>query len=326
MTAIAGMFTSCSNDAIEIISTDIIDPNVKQVADVSITINPETAVGGFTGYVQNVDELKTLSTMMGSEPRLKVCMLLYKDGKLIEEKTDYAEKYNTKMTSHHQLEHGKYTVVGYSYIVTPKDGSYADYVWSIKDKENLSSLNFFTESGTGLRSVYAILGITVKDIEVSSNGKDYVVDVQPAGAVIYVISTNCKDIDMSIYDHTPDAFGVLYDRKVNSIDIRNNELLTSYENSEGNRRYWLARTTKTTMDSGTGSTFITACFIPTGDQVSKITFIPGYRYTTDDQQYYGPFGAQEYALDLKAGDEYLIEMNLKTGASKCQEFKNQKYQ
>ena len=173
-------FASCSNDDIPM-EEDV----TMKTFETTFKINPKTVIEPFT-WEFNSGELQTFD----EKYQLRVRLLLYNQvGDYIGEDIQKFPNYMVTMESSMQLQAGSYKAI----VITdlelkkpyPLGGDYVEEYWKLSDyKEgNLSKLKITSAGYTGGKN--KILGISHQNFTIAPNGINEVkIDVEPAGAII----------------------------------------------------------------------------------------------------------------------------------------------
>ncbi len=165
-------FTSCTNDEIEI------------GYNTTFKVNPSTVVAPFT-FDYKAGELESFNTNY----KLRVRLLIYnKDGILVQEATDYFSNYASLMNTTLSLSPGEYTAIATSDIVKMSNDKITLEYWTLHNHKNLSTTEIKDEGYIGGEN--RILGISKKKFNIKGLNDNIKIDIQPAGAVVYIMYRN----------------------------------------------------------------------------------------------------------------------------------------
>lgn len=287
-------FTSCSNDDISV------EKNI--VCKTIFKINPSTVIKPFT-FEYNPGELQ----IFDENYELRVRLLLFgQDGAYVDGDIQYLPNYNVTMTCNKQLEEGSYIAVVITDLKkksSSTEAGLANEYWTLNsDFENLSELKIQNAGYTGGKN--KILGISYNNFQINSGDMNEVkIDVQPAGAIIAVK-----------YDY-PHYF---YD--VKQIQLGTNKLVNEYIfNTDGsysviedvNSYYDDKRICVHHVDTYEGEACNHHYYNYYYVLPSKYNLKWLWSDTEEDFEDLYEFHSNPMTLDIKAGDEWLLGINLK---------------
>ena len=159
--AIAAVFTSCSNDEVEVSKS------------ITFKLNPATVVSNL--YERNAGDLTALSS--GSE--LVVTLFVYdENGALVNKSEKSFSAYTHMMNADVYLPAGKYTAVATTHVT-----SNVDY-WTFSGTDQLSTFQIKDNGYIGGKS--KILGLSVKSIVIDNDSETFNINIENAGAVALV--------------------------------------------------------------------------------------------------------------------------------------------
>ena len=169
-------FTSCtSSEEIEI-------NDIQSKYQAVFKINPSTVVEPFTWQIHE-GELSTIP----SGNKLRVRALIYDgNGVLVHEHSEQFSNYNVLMDFSAELEKGEYTLIAISDVINPNPGEgQTPEFWILGDCQHLNETKITSANMIGEQR--EILGVVNKKISISSVNNEYIIDIKPAGAVIYTL-------------------------------------------------------------------------------------------------------------------------------------------
>lgn len=159
--AIAAVFTSCSNDEVEVSKA------------ITFKLNPATVVSNL--YERNAGDLTALT----SGSKLIVTLFVYDENGILFNKTQNSfTAYTHMMNADVFLPAGKYTIVATTHVT-----SSVNY-WDFTGTEQLSTFKIKDNGYIGGKS--KILGLSIKSIVVDNNSETYNINIENAGAVALV--------------------------------------------------------------------------------------------------------------------------------------------
>ena len=165
--ALAGIFSSCTNDDITISRA------------ITFKVNPATVVENL--YERNAGDLTSLS----SGAKLQVTLYIYDEkGILVNKVNNEYSAYTHMMTSDIDLSSGSYTAVATSYVT-----SSVDY-WTFSGQDQLSTFKITDNGYIGGKS--KILGLTIKNFVIGNDSETININIENAGAVglVYLYQWN----------------------------------------------------------------------------------------------------------------------------------------
>lgn len=173
VSAVVFAFTSCTS------SEDIEIVDIEKEFQVSFKVNPSTVVSPYTWEV-NAGELSAIP----NNAKLRIRTLIYDaDGNLkYEAPVKSLSNYQSKVDFVTNLEKGNYTCVAISDVVGSQDGKDVEF-WSFSNNEHLNQAKI--EPTTWFGNKYNILGVASKNITITGMNDEVIIDIKPAGAVIY---------------------------------------------------------------------------------------------------------------------------------------------
>lgn len=164
------MFSSCSND------------DIPMAPKVTFKVDPSTVVSSFyelySGDLTSLDE---------SEAKLRIRLYVYNNsGNLVASDYAFSQDYLHVKNFNFSLPEGTYTTVAVTDVVL-QDGT---EMYNLKGEDELSTftltcVNSFTEK--------SILGITIGQQHIGSSNDVFIINVQPAGALITCQVANWND-------------------------------------------------------------------------------------------------------------------------------------
>ena len=294
LVALAASFTSCSNDDIPV------EKNI--VCKTTFKINPSTVIKPFT-FEYNPGELQ----IFDENYELRVRLLLFaQDGAYVDGDIQYFSNYNVIMTSNKQLEEGSYIAVAITDLKKKSSSTEADLpneYWKLSnDYRYLADLKIQDAGYVGGKN--KILGISYKNIQVSSgNVNEVIIDVKPAGAIIAVTWD---------YPH--------YYSDVKQIQLGSNKLVNEYIfNTDGS--YSVAENVSSIYTDKRIAVYNVKTY--EGDACNH--YIYDYYYVlpskynlkwlwSDTEKNFEDlydFHDEPMVLDIKAGDEWILGINMK---------------
>lgn len=159
--AIAAVFTSCSNDEVEVSKA------------ITFKLNPATVVSNL--YERNAGDLTALTR--GS--KLIVTLFVYDENGALVNKTDNEfSAYTHMMNADVYLPAGKYTAVATTHVT-----SNVDY-WTFNGTEQLSTFQIKDNGYIGGKD--KILGLSIKSFVIDNESETFNINIENAGAVAFV--------------------------------------------------------------------------------------------------------------------------------------------
>ena len=184
--ACAGLFFSCSNEEIDIVSTSTyLSVNTAKVMKFDGMDYLATKSSFFSQDI--VSELKTLP----SDGRLRVRSLIYdKSGQLVQDISTMARNYVNKIDNKMMVPNGTYTVVTITDVVgVDDDENISLRFWMLKDSTNLNTAKI--ERSDYIGGNYMVLSATVNTVEVSEErDRTYNVEPVPIGSLFFIVYDN----------------------------------------------------------------------------------------------------------------------------------------
>jgi hypothetical protein len=166
--AIAALFTSCSNDEVEISQ------------GIAVKVDPSNVIAPFT-YEIVAGELESF----GTSYKLRTRVLAYNDqGLLAAEATDYLTNYASIMNSILYLPEGDYTLLAITDVVERKNEATSFEFWTMTGEDNINTLKLSDAGYIGGKN--KILGVASKNVSVSSGSEAFTLNPQAAGALILI--------------------------------------------------------------------------------------------------------------------------------------------
>ena len=298
LVVLAAGFTSCSNDDIPL-EEDVI----MKVFNATFKINPKTVIEPFTG------EFKPGELQIFDENyQLRVRLLLYNQvGDYVGEDVQKFPNYMVTMESSKQLQAGSYKAVVITDLELKSSSSEKGYpkeYWNLNNYKgsSLSKLKITSTGYTGGKN--KILGVSCQNFTIDPNGNNEVkIDVKPAGAIIawqYDYPHFYNDVkqlhlgtNKLVNEYIFNADGSYSDNAV--VDNRyDNKRLFAYNNSvyegESCNHY----------DYG-------YCFVLPSKYNLK------WMWSDTDEDFKNLYEIHEtpMTLDIQAGDEWFVGVNLK---------------
>lgn len=185
MALLAMLVTSCSNEDITI------------EAPSTISVNAAGVISHFQEY--KAGELE----VMDSGRKLRLRALVYNsNGELVAQHTDYFTNYNVQLKTSEFLSPGTYTVIGISDVVKMQGNTVGTEWWTLSGERKLSDMVIKDQGMIGYDA--RILGIGKANLVVQgSRSNSTVVDLKPAGALVYVFLENTSSLsDRNITGYT----------------------------------------------------------------------------------------------------------------------------
>ncbi len=159
--AFAGILSSCKNDDITISKA------------VTFKVNPATVVNNL--YEYKAGDL----TSIDSGDKLHVSLYIYDEkGILVKSASEDFSAYTHMMTTDIFLPAGSYTAIATSHVISDVN------FWSFSGTDQLSTFKIQDEGYIGGKS--KILGLTVKNLDISDKTETINVNIENAGAVAFV--------------------------------------------------------------------------------------------------------------------------------------------
>lgn len=252
--------------------------------EVSFEVNPYTVIRDFTE-----DPLDHIANLP-SDGKLRVRLLVYDaQGQLVQSSEQQLNGYDEKMNTSLELGNGVYTAIVITDIAR-KSNQVPEY-WTLDSENQLNTLKIFN---AGYISLYNILGLAKLQFAVSAEvSNTHLINVEPAGALILSI----------IYDiHHNDEYGIQY---YSLLTNRTSESCSF--SSDGECNYHIANSNYEkrvavlyTEDYSYGGLFYDF-ELPLGKTSLKWS-AEGVIDVTD-----------EMVVDMKAGEEYLFELDFEEG-------------
>lgn len=213
--------SSCTND----------DMPVDQ--SITFKINPATVV---SSLVENsAGDLSTVD----SDSKLYVSLYIYnKAGNLVASETQKFSDYTHIMNSIQKLEDGDYTIVTSTHIEKNDGMKY----WNFSGQDNLSTFSVSDEGYIGGAS--KILGLTAKQIQVSSATKGIAMSVECAGAVALI-----KVMNWNRYSDVS-TFGLMSNKSCDNVTFDYNGKQNYSIITENDYNYWMTKWTYSSGHSG----------------------------------------------------------------------------
>lgn len=298
LVVLAAGFTSCSNDDIP-----LEEKVTYKTFETTFKINPKTVIEPFTGEF-NPGELQ----IFDENYQLRIRLLLYNQvGDYVGEDIQKFPNYMVTMESSKQLQTGSYKAVVITDLELKSSSSEKNYVkeyWKLSDYKdsNLSKLKIIDAGKTGGKN--KILGVSCQNFTIDPNGYNEVkIDVKPAGAII------AWQYD---YPH--------YFDNVKQVQLGTNKLLTEYIfNADGsysdnavvddrfdNKRLFIYET-NVFEGENCNHYYASYCFV----LPSKYNLKWMWSDTEEDFKDLYPIHEEPMSLDVRAGDEWLVGVNLK---------------
>ena len=284
VSAIVFAFTSCTS------SEDIEINDIQSKYQAVFKVNPSTVVEPFTWQVTE-GELSTIPT--GN--KLRVRALIYdNNGMLVYEHSEQFSNYNVLMDFSTELEKGEYTLIAISDVINPNpsEGQVAEY-WVLGDYQHLNETKITSAGKIGYQR--EILGVVNKKISISSTNNEYVIDIKPAGAVVYSLYNailNYEDIKRYQLNITQVVNEATFDS--------NGNLIGSLENNN-NEYDWRLNIAYPNYDP---YVYIINYVLP---QKNLRLRFAGYTYTGTDGDNQGSswwFGKELHVPSISAGDQF----------------------
>ena len=298
LVVLAAGCASCSNDDIPL------EENVTyKTFETTFKINPKTVIESFTGEF-NSGELQ----IFDENYQLRVRLLLYNHvGDYVGEDMQKFPNYMVTMESSKLLQAGSYKAVVITDLELKSSSSGEDYpkeYWKLNDYKGtpLSKLKITDTNYTGGKN--KILGVSCQNFIVDPNGNnDVKVDVKPAGAIIAWkydyphYYNNVKQLQLGtnklVKEYIFNADGSYSDNAVVDDKYDNKRLFVYetnvYEGEECNHYY------------------ASYCFV----LPSKYNLKWMWSDTEEDFKDLHEINKTPMTIDIQAGDEWLIGVNLK---------------
>ena len=166
--AIAAVFTSCSNDEVEVSQ------------GIAVKVDPSNVIAPFT-YEIKAGELESF----GTSYKLRTRVLAYNDqGLLAANATDYLTNYASIMNSTLYVPAGKYTLIAITDVVEYKNATPSLEYWTMTGEDNINTLKLSDAGYIGGKN--KILGVTSKNVSVSSGSEAFTLNPQAAGALLLI--------------------------------------------------------------------------------------------------------------------------------------------
>ena len=301
LVVLAAGFTSCSNDDIPM-EEDV----TMKTFETTFKINPQTVIEPFTGEF-NPGELQ----IFDERYQLRIRLLLYNHvGDFIYEDVQKFPNYMVTMLSSKQLQAGSYQAVVITDLELKTSYSDEDYVkeyWMLSNnyKElNLGKLKIADAGYTGGKN--KILGVSCQKFTIDPNSNNEVkIDVKPAGAII------AWQLD---YPH--------YFNDVKQIQLGTNKLVTEYifnvdgscsynasvDDQYDNKRLFIFENYYP-EEVDCNHYYTSYCFVLPSKYNLK------WMWSDTDEDFEDMYGFHEtpMTIDVKAGDEWFVGLNLKEG-------------
>lgn len=209
--AVAALFTSCSNDDIEV--------RTQQTLTVSLS-------NFFSSYNYNdtrhdIKIADDFRTFYSEDPSyyIQVRTLFYNsDGILVDSVKSYVQNTNDVTTSIN-LTPGTYTAVTTLVFALDNSGTYDDSYWYLVDKENLSQAKLQLRTRF---SPWAIMSYAAKTVTVDDNTQNITMNPAPVGSVGYFFGQNFQYLNEQ-------NIGTIADNGVRSISIYSQRVATAFK-------------------------------------------------------------------------------------------------
>lgn len=286
VSAIVFAFTSCTS------SDDIEINDIQSKYQAVFKINPSTVVEPFT-WQPTAGELSTIPT--GNKLRIRT--LIYNNiGELVYEKTDQFNNYDVIMNFSTELEKGDYTIVAISDVIEPADNDVPEY-WKLSDYTHLNETKLTQTGYIGYQC--EILGVSSQNISVSSTNNEYMINIKPAGAVVYTFYDNIhqySDIKRYQLNITQVVETAVFDS--------NGNLVGSLENNNNEYDWRMNIIYPDNVDADGG--YIINYVLPQKNlrlRYKGCTYT-GFEGDTDGDSYW--FGEAMHIPSINAGDEFYV--------------------
>jgi len=276
---IAGL-TSCTNDDITISYAT------------NFKINPLTVISPFTFEV-TAGQLESF----GSDYKLRIRLLIYNsEGTLVKEDTQYFTNYATVMSSSQDLPNGEYISLVVTDVVKYVDNTVTFEYWNLSDHNKLGETKIEDAGYIGLQN--KILGISKTNFTVSNaSNDDITINVQPAGALIFVYYANIRTYSNVV------TYG-LKEAKTGESCIFDNQgnYSVSVENNNGSFDWWLDRMDLADFEKNIQNVYSFVFVLPMSNLNLKFEAI------TDNNEKVNL--SDVITINPKAGEEYLFQIDL----------------
>lgn len=206
------ILSSCSNDDIPVGQS------------ITIKINPSTVVSSLVEYTAG--DLSSID----SDETLYVSLYIYNEaGNLVASEVQEFSDYTHIMNSVQNIGAGEYTIVASTHIVNDSGLKY----WDFTGQDNLSTFTVTDEGYIGGSA--KILGLTAKQVSVTSSMKEISLDVECAGAVALV-----QVMNWNRYSNVS-TFGLMANKSCDNVTFDYSGSLNYSIETESDYNYWMVK-------------------------------------------------------------------------------------